>query len=220
MATALGVAPTRMELIKLRRRISLAQKGHDLLKEKMDALIMEFFTILKDIEDIRAKALDQLSKAFRAVSVCQAEMGTIETFQAVKEMKRDAALEIYTRYIMGVPVPRVEIGFGEGKREYPVHGTSASMDRAVQEFERALQELIKLAELEAAARALAEELERTKRRVNALEYVVIPRLQQMIKFIQSRLDEIERENFTRLKRIKAILERRSSRERLKQTSSH
>ena len=109
MATALGVAPTRMELIKLRRRIALAQKGHDLLKEKMDALIMEFFGILREIEDVRKNALESLSKAFGQLSICQAEIGTIETLQAAREMKRDATLRIQTRYLMGVPVPHVEI---------------------------------------------------------------------------------------------------------------
>ncbi len=210
MATALGVAPTRMELIKLRRRIALAQKGHDLLREKMDALIMEFFGILREIEDVRKNALESLSKAFGQLSICQAEIGTIETLQAAREMKRDVTLRIQTRYLMGVSVPHVEID--QDKKAplpgYSIHGTSAVLDKATAAFVQALAHLVKLAELEAAAYALARELERTKRRVNALEHVLIPRLQQMIKFIQSRLDEIERENFTRLKRIKAILERR------------
>jgi len=212
MATALNVAPTRMELIKLRRRMALAEKGHDLLKEKMDALVMEFFGVLKNIEEVRSKSLEQLTRAYKALSLCQAEMGTIETFQAVRESRRGASLEIQTRYIMGVPVPKVEAGFTRGvtERGYAIHSTSAILDRAAAEFEKALGELVKQAELEAAAYALARELERTKRRVNALEYILIPRLREMIKFIQGRLDEIERENFTRLKRIKAILEERRS----------
>jgi V/A-type H+-transporting ATPase subunit D len=210
MAAVLGVSPTRMELIKLRRRITLAERGHDLLKEKMDALVMEFFEVLKDIQVVREKATKVLMEAHRALSLCLAEMGTVETLQAMRETRREATVEILTRYIMGVPVPKVEAQFARGvlERGYSLHGTSAVLDRAAKSFEGALGELVKQAELEASAYSLARELERTKRRVNALEYILIPRLRETIKFIQGRLDEMERENFTRLKRIKAILEER------------
>lgn len=207
MATGITVVPTRMELIRLRRRIALAQRGYELLKEKMDALVMEFFTVLKDIERVKSQTLEQLSKAFRELSLCQAEIGTIETLQTALALERGASVEMSTKYTMGVMVPKLEM-LPQERPHYPIHTTSASLDAAVLEFRQALQEVVKLAEMEAAAYALASELERTKRRVNALEHVLIPRLQQMIKFIQSRLDEMERENFTRLKRIKAVREAR------------
>lgn len=211
MATALAVSPNRMELIKLKQRVTLAQKGHDLLKDKMDALVMELFDALRRIQDSRVKALEQLSKGHNALSECMAVLGTLETMQAARETKKEVQLEISTRNIMGIQVPSVEVGDIERNalaRGYSLHTTSSSLDNAAREFERALKLLIGLAELEAVAFAIAKELERTKRRVNALEYILIPRLKEALKFIMMRLDEMERENFTRLKRIKAILEER------------
>jgi len=209
MATALAVSPNRTELMKLRKRLGLAQRGHDLLKEKMDALVIEFFEAFRKIQASRTKALEQLSTAHRALSNCFAVMGTLETVQATRETKRELQIEISSRYLMGISIPAVE--FGEVQRNaltrgYSLHMTSSVLDEAAREFERALGLLVELAETEAAAFAIARELEKTKRRVNALEYILIPRLKGALKFIMMRLDEMERENFTRLKRIKAIIE--------------
>jgi V/A-type H+-transporting ATPase subunit D len=199
-----------MELIKLRRRAALAQKGHDLLREKMDALIMELFEILGKIQEHRSKAVEQLMNAHRALSKCLAVMGTVETIGVVRESKRESQLGISPRFIMGVQVPTVEATTERGvlDRGYSLHTTTTALDSAAKEFELALKSLSELAELEAAAYALASELEKTKRRVNALEYIIIPKIKRSLKFIVMRLDEMERENFTRLKRIKAILEER------------
>jgi V/A-type H+-transporting ATPase subunit D len=206
------ITPTRTELIRLRKRVALAQRGHDLLKEKMDALVMEFFEILKRIRGARERALQQLSVAHRSLSVCFAVMGTIETFQASKEARKELQLGVSTRNIMGVVVPSLEVEKIERDalaRGYSLHMTSSTMDDASKEFEKALKLLIELAEMEESARALARELEKTKRRVNALEYIIIPRLEGTIKFISMKFDERERENFSRLKRIKAMIEGRT-----------
>lgn len=211
MAVPLAVPPTRMELLKLRQRVGLAQRGHDLLREKMDALVIEFFEVVRRIQEARAKALEQLSVAHRALSMCFAIMGTLETKQASREAKRELQVEILTRHIMGIAVPAVEVEEIERNalmRGYGLHMTSSVLDEASREFERALNLLIELAELEGSAFAIARELEKTKRRVNALEYILIPRLKEAIKFIVMKLDEMERENFSRLKRIKAMLEER------------
>ena len=211
MAAVIAVTPTRMELIKLRRRVTLAQRGHDLLEEKMDALVIEFFEILRKIRGARERAFTQLNIAFKWLSKCYAAMGTIETTQAAREAWRELQVEGGTRYVMGVLVPvleAVEVERSPIARGYSIHTTSALLDEASKEFERALKLLLELAELEESARALGSELERTKRRVNALEYVIIPRLRATVKFISMRLDEMERENFFRVKRIKAMLERR------------
>lgn len=211
MAATLNVSPNRMELIKLKQRVALAQKGHDLLKDKMDALVMELFDALRRIQDSRAKAIEQLKKGHDALSECMATMGTLETMQAARESRKEVQIEASTRNIMGIQVPSVEIGEIERNamsRGYSLHTTSSSLDVAAKEFERALKLLVGLAELESVAFAIARELESTKRRVNALEYILIPRLRDTLKFIMMRLDEMERENFTRLKRIKAILEER------------
>ncbi len=206
------ITPTRMELLKLRKRVALAKRGHDLLKEKMDALVMEFFEVLRKIGEARKNALQQLSAAHRSLSICFAIMGTIETSQASKEVRRKLQIEMATRYIMGIVVPSMEVEKIESDalaRGYSIHVTSSVLDDASKEFEKALGLLIALAELEESARALARELEKTKRRVNALEYIIIPRLEATVKFIAMRFDEMERENFSRLKRIKAMLEARA-----------
>ncbi len=211
MTVAMNVSPNRMELIKLKQRVSLAQKGHDLLKDKMDALVMELFDALRKIQDSRATAMEQLKKGHAALSECIAAMGTLETMQAAREAKKEVQIEVSARNIMGIQVPTIEAGEVERNalsRGYSLYTTSSSLDVASKEFEKALKLLVNLAELEATAFAIASELERTKRRVNALEYILIPRLNGALKFILMRLDEMERENFTRLKRIKAILEER------------
>lgn len=211
MAATMNVSPNRMELIKLKQRVSLAQKGHDLLKDKMDALVMELFDALRRIQDSRTMAIEQLKKGHAALSECVATMGTLETMQAAREAKKEAQIDVSARNIMGIQVPSIEIGEvvrNALSRGYSLYSTSASLDAASKEFEKALKLLVGLAELEATAFAIARELEKTKRRVNALEYILIPRLNGALKFILMRLDEMERENFTRLKRIKAILEER------------
>jgi V/A-type H+-transporting ATPase subunit D len=211
MAAAMSVSPNRMELIKLKQRTALAQKGHDLLKDKMDALIMELFDALRKIQDSRATAIEGLKRGHAALFECITAMGTLETMQAARESKKEAQIEVSARNIMGIQVPSIEIGEIERNalsRGYSLYTTSSSLDVAAKEFEKALKLLVGLAELEATAFAIARELEKTKRRVNALEYILIPRLKGALKFILMRLDEMERENFTRLKRIKAILEER------------
>jgi len=211
MATAMNVSPNRMELIKLKQRVTLAQKGHDLLKDKMDALVMELFDSLRKIQDSRIAAIGQLKKGYVALSECIAVMGTLETMQAARETRKEIQIDVSARNIMGIQVPSIDIGEVERNalsRGYGLYTTSSSLDVAAKEFEKALKLLVDLAELEATALAIAKELERTKRRVNALEYILIPRLNEALKFILMRLDEMERENFTRLKRIKAILEER------------
>lgn len=212
MKTMSGVAPTRMELLRLKKRVALARKGHELLKEKMDALVMEFVEILRKIGRTKRRAFELLSVAHRSLSKCLASMGTVETEQASRETRKELQVDLSTRFVMGVSVPTVEIKSVERDplgRGYSVHTTSSLLDEASRDFERAFEVLVQLAELEEAARAVGRELEKTKRRVNALEYILIPRLEETIKFIVLRLDEMERENFVRMKRIKLMLERRA-----------
>lgn len=206
-----GVSPTRMELIRLRQRITLAQKGHDLLEEKRDALMMEFLGLVKRIRELRKEAFRRLSEAHRRLSRCMAWMGSPETVQASVEAVKEVRLEISTRSIMGVRAPMVEemrVERNPVQRGYSLHTGSPLLDEASLEFERTLVQLCELAELSEAVRRIGLELERTRRRVNALEYVLIPQLKSMVAFIAFRLDEMERDNFVRLKRIKAMLERR------------
>jgi len=207
-----GIKPTRMELLKLRKRAVLAERGHKLLKEKRDALVSEFLSIAGTVRNIRKEAEEHLEKAYEDLLASQAIMGT----GAVKEISwntdQDIRVEMQSRNIMGVRVPIIDMEKAERaviRRGYGFVDTSSKLDEACLRMEQALAMIVKLAEVEETVRRLAIEVEKTKRRVNALEYIVIPRLRATVKYIRMRLDEIERESFIRLKKIKALLEAQS-----------
>jgi len=206
-----GVSPTRMELLWLRRRVKLAEKGHDLLREKRDALIAEFLDVVSEVRGARKEAEDKLKEAFDYLIIAQAGLGVEEVRQLSLMTPQEISLDFSSRSIMGVSVPildlQKEVTRNVTDRGYGFMDSSAAVDKCARSFEEALEKLIKLAELEEAVRNLAGEVEKTKRRVNALEYVMIPRLKATRKYIQMRLEEMERENFTRLKKIKVMLER-------------
>jgi len=207
-----GVSPTRMELLWLRRRERLAEKGHDLLREKRDALIAEFLDMVSEVRGARKEAEDKLKEAFDYLIIAQAGLGVEEVRQLSLMTPQEISLDFSSRSIMGVSVPilelQKELTRNVTDRGYGFMDSSAAVDKCARSFEEALEKLIKLAELEEAVRKLAGEVEKTKRRVNALEYVMIPRLKATRKYIQMRLEEMERENFTRLKKIKVMLERK------------
>jgi V/A-type H+-transporting ATPase subunit D len=207
-----GVSPTRMELLRLRRREQLAVKGHDLLREKRDALIAEFLDVVGEVRDARMVAEEKLKAAFEYLIIAQAGLGVEEVRQLSLMSAQEIPMDFSMRSIMGVNVPIIELPEDLSRevteRGYGLMDSSSAVDSCAKRFEEALAKIIKLAELEEAVRNLAGEVEKTKRRVNALEYVMIPRLKTTRKYIQMRLEEMERENFTRLKKIKAILERK------------
>jgi V/A-type H+-transporting ATPase subunit D len=196
----------------LRRREKLAEKGHDLLREKRDALIAEFLDVVGEVRGARKEAEEKLQEAFSYLILAQARLGVDEVRQLSLMTPQEISLEFSSRSIMGVNVPilelKSELARNVTDRGYGFVDSSAAVDKCARGFEEALEKIIKLAELEEAVRNLAGEVEKTKRRVNALEYVMIPRLKTTRKYIQMRLEEMERENFTRLKKIKMVLERK------------
>jgi V/A-type H+-transporting ATPase subunit D len=204
-----GVNPTRMELLKLKTKLKLAKKGHRLLKEKRDALIMEFFAVLDEAKGVRKRAEEELAEAFKALILAQATLGIIRVTQASLAVKAATDIELESRSIMGVTVPVLKLGETRRtllERGYGLVDTSSQLDEAAGKFERVLNVIAELAEIEKSILLLAEEIEKTKRRVNALENIVIPRVNATVKYIEMRLDEMERENFFKLKRIKAAME--------------
>jgi V/A-type H+-transporting ATPase subunit D len=206
-----NVKPTRMELLKLKKRVKLADKGHKLLKEKRDALISEFMVVIKEYREARRNVEENLKIAFYNLLMAEVLLGSRDIEQISGITVRDIDLDLVTKNIMGVSVPVMKIEDPVrrvNERGYGFLGTNAKLDDSARGFEESIVLIVRLAQVEESVRRIAQEVEKTKRRVNALEYIVIPRLKATIKRIEMRMEEIERESFIRLKKIKASLEAR------------
>ncbi|MEN4018007.1 MAG: V-type ATP synthase subunit D [Methanobacterium sp.] len=204
-----GINPTRMELLKLKDREKLAVKGHGLLKEKRNALIMEFFNILDRVKGSRENVENKLAEAFEDLTAAQITMGDMAVKKAAMSVKESVKVDVDSRSIMGVSVPLIESETSTKtlvERGYGFVDTSAKLDEAAKNFEESIKLIIELAEIEKTIILLAAEIESTKRRVNALEHIIIPRMENTVKYIDMRLEEMERENFVRLKMIKKAME--------------
>ncbi|KZX14938.1 V-type ATP synthase subunit D [Methanobrevibacter filiformis] len=204
-----GINPTRMELLNLRNREKLAVKGHSLLKEKRDALIMEFFNILDRVKGARQKAEEKLKEAYKDLTAAQIIMGDLAVQKSALSVKDSVDVEITSRSIMGVVVPVVDSKIDSKTiidRGYGFSDTSVKIDEAAKKFEESINLIIELGETEKTIYLLAAEVESTKRRVNALEHIMIPKLQNTVKSIEMRLQEMERETFVQLKMIKSSIE--------------
>lgn len=210
-ASSTGVRMTRMELLTLKRRKGLAERGRELLEEKLDALIMEFFAFIREIETLRSQVQKKLSEAYNLFIEAQVVIGTRKLRQVALASVYDRFdIEAKTRNVMGIAIPVFQIAETSSVKpiqRYSAVETSAKLDEAVLTIDEVMKTVIELAETEAAVRRLAEVITFTKRRVNSLKYVFIPKLEDSIRFIEFHLAEREREDFFRLKRIKSRLER-------------
>ncbi len=199
-----GIHPTRMELLTLRKRRTIAERGRDLLREKLDALMIEFFQFVREITTLRNKAQDLLAQAYDDFVKAQMAMGYTKLEQTSVGVEDRFTIETKTRNVIGVTIPYIQVnvkplsGF-----PYNVYDTSITLDEATLRMADAIKAIAELSSAEAAVRKLAEAIAATKRRVNSLEYVIIPRLLGTIRYIEMHLEEAEREDFFRLKRIKS-----------------
>lgn len=208
-----GINPTRMELLSLKNRTKLAVKGHGLLKEKRDALIKEFFDILDRVKGVREAAERSLKEANEALLEAQIAMGDLAVRKASLSVKESIDVDIKSRGVMGVSVPVTNVKMEERSiidRGYSFSDTTIQLDEAAKKFEESIKFLIELGEVEKTIFLLAEEIEATKRRVNALEHIMIPRFENTEKYIDMRLQEMERENFVRLKMIRSTIEKKDN----------
>ncbi len=207
------VKTTRLELIEMRGRIRLAKNGHKLLKQKRDVLVLEFFKIMKQAKDLRSELNERMKKAFEALAVAQAYHGILEMESITGVVQKAPPVQVETRNVMGVNIPSIRTEYAQkkaGQRGYSIQGSSAKIDEAAEAFEKSLELVLKLAETENALKRLIKEIEKTKRRVNALDYIMIPDLERKAKYIILRLEEMEREQFISLKTIKAKLEKENA----------
>ncbi len=199
------IKPTRSELLEIKRKIKLSQAGYKILKMKRDGLILEFFKILEEAKEIRQRVNRDYETAMTRIAVAKAADGAIAVKSAAFALKTHPEIQLRSKNVMGLVVPEIEatsLRATSDARGYGVIGTSTYIDEAAMAFENLTETIIKAAEIETTMKRLLDEIEKTKRRVNALEYKVIPELKESAAFIQLRLEEMERENIFRLKRIK------------------
>jgi len=204
-----GIRPTRIELLKLKRQEMLAQRGHDLLEEKLDAMVMEFFRYLDSYIHLKRETQESVDDALAALSAAHLVIGRNRLEEVAGSAQKMDDIPMQTRSIMGVRVPWIEVPKSlrsYSQRGYSYLGTTSHLDEAAASFEDSAKAILELAELEGTVRRLALEIRNTRRRVNALENILIPRLQATRRYIEMHLEEREREDLFRRKRTKSLIQ--------------
>ncbi|AMH95533.1 MAG: V-type ATP synthase subunit D [Candidatus Methanomethylophilus sp.] len=202
---ARDVTPTRSVLLDLKRRIKLSQSGHKILKMKRDGLILEFFEIMEKARQMRVGVASDFQLAMKKITIAKVVDGELAVKSAAYALKSHPEVDLSSKSIMGLMVPRVEannIHTNLLQKGYGVIETSAYIEDAAAAFEKLLITLIRAAEIETAMKKLLDEIEKTKRRVNALEFKIIPEFKESERFVKFRLEEMSREETTRLKHLK------------------
>jgi V/A-type H+-transporting ATPase subunit D len=200
-----NVSATRMGLLKLKKRLVLARRGHKLLKDKLDELLRRFMEMIKDYKELREEMERAISDALRGFLLARAVMSPETISESLIAPQGQVNLTAQTVNIMNIAVPCFELQVEGEFCHYGFAETAFDLDASLDLFSKALPLMIKVAEKEKTIELLAEEIEKTRRRVNALEYVLIPGLQETIKHISMRLEELERSNLTRLMKVKDIV---------------
>ena len=205
----LRVNPTRMEMKRIQTRYQTARKGHKLLKDKRDELMKQFLDVVREDKLLRERVEEALGKVYQSFTVASALTSPKMLEEALICPKKEGELSVEYKNIMSVTVPefhlRVRSEGGSDSYNYGLAFTSGELDSSLRELNDILEDLIRLAELEKTAQLLAEEIERTRRRVNALEYILMPQYLETIKTIKMKLDENERGNTTRLMKVKDMM---------------
>lgn len=204
---AIQAKPTRMELSNLKKRKQVAVRGHKLMKDKRDELVRRFIVYARRNKDLRLEVENKLSLAMRSFVLARASMSGAQIEEALLYPARAASVETSTESVLSIPVPKLAMQTQEGySYPYGYATTSDELDGAVQQLAEVLPLLLQLAETEKACGRLADEIEKTRRRVNALEHVMIPQFTETIRSIQMKLEENDRQNTTRLMKTKEMLE--------------
>jgi len=205
----INVNPTRMELTRLKKRLKVARRGHKLLKDKRDELMKKFLELVRKNKELREKVEEMLMKVHSSFLIARAVLSAEVLEEALMFPKQSVSLEVSTENIMSVDVPVLEFKTKSDDAgdifPYGFISTSGELDNAILNLSEVLPYMLELARMEKTAQLLAEEIEKTRRRVNALEYVLIPQLAETIKYITMKLDESERGNLTRLMKVKDMM---------------
>lgn len=211
----LNVNPTRMELSRLKIRLKTAVRGHKLLKDKQDELMRQFIDMIKKNKKLRERVEGMLQNSFKDFLLSRGVMSDEMLENAIAYPKEKIGVEVKKKNIMSVNVPQMTfVKENEGNQgmiyPYGYAQTSADLDDAIDGLSSVMDNLLELAEVEKACQLMADEVEKTRRRVNALEYMTIPQLEETIRFIQMKLDENERGSITRLMKVKDMMSKKEA----------
>ncbi len=201
----LNVSATRMELLRLKKRLKLARRGHKLLKDKQDELMRQMMLLVNEVRDLRFSIEKEFKSILLGFTLAKAEMNPFETEEALALPQKTVTVNVEEKNLMSVHVPKFFKEVSGDIISYGYLNTTGEMDLALKEFDRFLESLFTLAEKEKTVHLLANEIDKTRRRVNALEYKMIPNLEDTIKYIKMKLDELERSTTTRLMKVKDIV---------------
>ena len=213
---AQDIKPTRKNLMEIEDRIELSERGHDTLEQKRDGLIMEFMDILDQAQDVREDLEGNYETAQKKINMARAMEGDITVRGAAAALEEHPEITVESRNIMGVVVPQIEstkVRKRLDERGYGILGTSARIDEAAEAYEELLESIVLAAEVETAMKKMLTEIETTKRRVNALEFKLLPDLYEGQEYIEQKLEEQEREEIFRMKKVKAKKEEEEKEEK-------
>lgn len=206
-----NVNPTRMELRRLKTRLKTATRGHKLLKDKSDEMIRQFMVYVRENKRLREEIEAELSSALKGFTLARAVSSNAVIEEAVMMPATKAEISLSSDNIMSVEVPSISVVEHEGQDKYPYSfdTVTSELDASIGTLSTLLVKLVKLAEVEKTCNMLADEIEKNRRRVNALEYVMIPQIEETIKYINMKLDENERASTIRLMKVKSMIEQKS-----------
>ncbi len=207
----MNVNPTRMELRRLKTRLKTATRGHKLLKDKSDEMIRQFMVYVRENKRLREEIEAELSSALKGFTLARAVSSNAVIEEAVMMPATKAEISLSSDNVMSVEVPSISVVEHEGQDKYPYSfdTVTSELDASICTLSTLLVKLVKLAEVEKTCNMLADEIEKNRRRVNALEYVMIPQIEETIKYINMKLDENERASTIRLMKVKSMIEQKS-----------
>lgn len=207
----MNVNPTRMELRRLKTRLKTATRGHKLLKDKSDEMIRQFMVYVRENKRLREEIEAELSSALKGFTLARAVSSNAIIEEAVMMPATKAEISLSSDNVMSVEVPSISVVEHEGQDKYPYSfdTVTSELDASIGTLSTLLVKLVKLAEVEKTCNMLADEIEKNRRRVNALEYVMIPQIEETIKYINMKLDENERASTIRLMKVKSMIEQKS-----------
>lgn len=207
----MNVNPTRMELRRLKIRLKTATRGHKLLKDKSDEMIRQFMVYVRENKRLREEIEAELSIALKGFTLARAVSSNAVIEEAVMMPATKAEISLSSDNVMSVEVPSISVVEHEGQDKYPYSfdTVTSELDASIGTLSTLLVKLVKLAEVEKTCNMLADEIEKNRRRVNALEYVMIPQIEETIKYINMKLDENERASTIRLMKVKSMIEQKS-----------